>query len=165
MKSKEHISNFWNSISFVQKGITLIIGISSVCGIFYTVFSFFHNRENKISNAMSHKEVMELFDVIDKRVEAVQDSFHLVLDNQKDFQLQINALNYNFGTVDNNFKTVKTEMISHIRESHDILPDQKLDDIMRILIGIDATIKGDRLNFIMDTTHFDFTHDRIWPVK
>ena len=165
MKSKEHISNFWNSISFIQKGLTLVIGISSVCGIVYAVFSFFHSRENKISSAMSHKEVIELFDAIDKRVGAVQDSFHLVLDNQADFQLQVNALNYNFGIVDRNFRTIKTEMVGHIRKSQDTSPDQRLDDILRILNGIDATIKEKKMNFIMDTTNFNFTYDRIWPVK
>lgn len=51
----------------------------------------------------------------------------------------------------NNFVTVKTELTTHIRKSKDIKPDEKLDDILRIVNGIQTELKKNDNNTVKDS--------------
>lgn len=110
----------------LQKGLSLFAQIAGAIGIIYGAATWMHNRENRINNAVTQKEMLEIVSEIKSdmtKIKTASDNTYYKTDQLAN---KVDNLNANVGVL-------KDELIIHIKKEPDIPNQQKIDDILRIV--------------------------------
>ena len=110
----------------LQKGLSLFAQIAGAIGIIYGAATWMHNRENRINNAVTQKEMLEIVSDIKTEITTIKTTSDNTFQKQEQMTGKLDNLNNNIGVL-------KDELISHIKKEPDIPNQQKIDDILRIV--------------------------------
>jgi hypothetical protein len=121
----------WDKLTNAQKVLTFIGSAVITTGTLYGAFSVFRDRSDKLKEAVTHKEVIEMFGEVKNNMDVMNDSLSFIIKKQKESNMKINE----------NFVTIKNELIKQKREDKSITESQKLDDILRLVEGISVDVK------------------------
>ena len=124
---------FKEAISKVKEYAGTITAIAGALGIMYGVVTFLHNREEKITNAVTKQEVEQIVSQVSLKTDSVSAQNIYIMNQQAMSDYKIDILS-------KNVLTVRDELVRQIRMDKSITEAQKIDDILRIVEGIKADL-------------------------
>lgn len=112
------------------KVASILTQIAGVVGIVYGAFTFFHNRENKLENAVTKEEVVVMFKDVKTDISKLDVRF------ARWIRLSDSVQSVTGGKVDKvtgKVDFLNGQLINHIRLENDLSESQKLDAILQLL--------------------------------
>jgi hypothetical protein len=125
---------FKEAIPKIKEYAGTITAVAGACGVMYGVVTYFHNREERINDAASKQEVMEIIAPLSHKIDSLNANSKFIIQHQEQLAAKIDAIN-------RNTLILKDEFIRHIKKDTNIPEQQKIDDILRLLQNMTEDLK------------------------
>lgn len=131
----------WDKLSNIQKLLGVTISGFAIISTLYAAHVFLEKRDMKLESAVTHKEVVEMFNEVNSNVDQLNDQMEILKSDNQTISTNQVIIGQKIDDLKGSIKFVSNEVVSHIRKDTGIPAEDKINDILRLVQGLSEDVK------------------------